>query len=351
MFSPGDSAGGCFDKLLCGFEKRQCRLVGHQLLGVKLGNGTYTGVLGEFQSGRADIYIRGEPSGIVERWLGSSNPFKTENIAIWQPITDRETFNAFDLSQNFMAISAGIIFSYSATLVVIGLFCLFLNRFQGHRTDFTIKRKEDRQARRRTVWSKANRFLTFLLKNQLTSFRLFSLFASLFFWLSLLFLTSTIKTNKTILDTSFLVKNNEDLLKTEKTFCWTKEGAEQIIAMSLPRQAVLSKLFYEKSFFRSNQREKEQFVKGDKCLIERKLADLRLVGSPEQLFVASESEGLLFGQRISTGLALVKPYLLSLNTLHLNINKFWLLDRNLFEYQLVIYFRRSAVNNEWMQKK
>ena len=54
------NAGGCFDRLLCAIEKRKCFLAGHQQLGVRLEKDSYSGVLGEFQSRRADIYIRGQ---------------------------------------------------------------------------------------------------------------------------------------------------------------------------------------------------------------------------------------------------------------------------------------------------
>ena len=50
--------GACLDKLLCPFRERKCKIVGRTALGVRLDNGTYTGILGELQSGSADMYLK-----------------------------------------------------------------------------------------------------------------------------------------------------------------------------------------------------------------------------------------------------------------------------------------------------
>ena len=100
---------------------------------------------------------------------------------------------------------------------------------------------------------------------------------------------STMLTLSLFSDTSFLVQNGDDLLKTEKTFCWSKQGAEQNLAMSLPRTALLSKMFYEKSDFKPDQTE-ERSIFGDKCLIERSLKGSSLVGKSNSLMVLSRTE-------------------------------------------------------------
>lgn len=116
-----------------------------------------------------------------------------------------KTLKVFDLSENFVEFSSEIIFSYSITAV--GCFCLFLSHFLGPRGHQNVRqnagawpaiRPGASRRNSRAFESKANRFLTFLLSNQLTSFQLFSLFTSLFFWQSLLFLTNNIKTNAVV---------------------------------------------------------------------------------------------------------------------------------------------------------
>ena len=59
-------------------------------LGVKLENSSaYIGVLGEFQANRADLFLRGEPNGIVELWLWATDPFRSENIAVLQATMEK----------------------------------------------------------------------------------------------------------------------------------------------------------------------------------------------------------------------------------------------------------------------
>lgn len=43
--------GKCIDKFLCSIKKRKCRIIGHHSTGTKYENGTYSGILGEFNNG------------------------------------------------------------------------------------------------------------------------------------------------------------------------------------------------------------------------------------------------------------------------------------------------------------
>ena len=160
-------------------------------------------MLGEFQAGRADLFLRGQPTGIVESWLQASLPFKSENIVIVQAIQHQESLKVFDLSRNFVEFSSEIIYSYAISLVAIALFSFFLSGFRRRNMNSGIVQLEEDSNQKRTFdWFhfNVNSFLTFLfLKNRLTSFRVFSLFMSLFFWQSLLFLTNNIKTKKVVL--------------------------------------------------------------------------------------------------------------------------------------------------------
>ena len=51
--------GRCIDRLLVRKELRKCSIIGHREMGVKLDNGTYTGVLGLLQRKKADLYMKG----------------------------------------------------------------------------------------------------------------------------------------------------------------------------------------------------------------------------------------------------------------------------------------------------
>lgn len=142
---------------------------------------------------RVDLYLKGAANTVHEPWLRSSAPFRTENIAIMQ-IIDSESLSVFDLGRNFLEFSLAIMVSYSITLLALGLFCLFLCEFQRRNT-----RKNRPYRTKRLFESKVNEFLSFLLKNNLPSFQLLSLFMTVFFWQSLLFVTNSIKTNKVFL--------------------------------------------------------------------------------------------------------------------------------------------------------
>lgn len=63
--------------------------------------------------------------------------------------------------------------------------------------------------------------------------------------------------------------------------------------MSLPKNTLLSRLYHEKSSFRSDQLEEREIVKGERCLIERTLEEARLVPK-EALLIGCQSEGLFF---------------------------------------------------------
>lgn len=181
--------------------------MGHAFLGVKLDNGSFTGALGDIQANRADLFLSGEPNGIVEPWLMSSSAYQSENIVIGQPINKQEPFKVFDLSRNFVEFSFEIILCYAVAVVGIVVFSWFLSRFyrntpttQRISSPVISRRRESCQRNLiRSPESNVNRFLTFLLKNRLTSFQLLSLCVNLFLWQTLLFFSSNTKTNKVVL--------------------------------------------------------------------------------------------------------------------------------------------------------
>lgn len=105
--------------------------------------------------------------------------------------------------------------------------------------------------------------------------------------------TLSLSLSQVIVDTSDLVKNSHDLLNTDKVLCWTKQNTEVNLALSLPKSAILSRLYYEKSNFKKSQKE-EKALLSDKCLLGR---DLNLLESPlfknrrNYILVMSKQEG------------------------------------------------------------
>ena len=192
--------GACLDKLLCPIPERKCKIIGRAILGVKLANGTFTGILGELQSGAADMYLKGEPSHVYEPdWLRTTPPFYTERIVFGQLITPKNVTNFFDLGQNFN-LGQQIILSYCAVLAGLLLVCIALKRAYGRLSAARPADGGRRDERLNGLGRKVNRFLTSLQRaGSLPSFGVLFLFLNLFVWFTLLFLTNNIKTNKVVL--------------------------------------------------------------------------------------------------------------------------------------------------------
>ena len=95
-----------------------------------------------------------------------------------------------------------------------------------------------------------------------------------------------------LLDTSFLLKNRDDLLGTKKVFCFTAAGTGHHLAMGLPRSTLLSRLFHEKTVFRPEQAEEARIANSDRCLIRRNPNNFQLIAKGI-LLVMAQTEGLL----------------------------------------------------------
>lgn len=199
--------GNCIDKLLSSPEKRKCILKGSNYLGVKLSNGTYTGILGELQSNQADMYLKGEPDYLNEPWLERTLPMKTENLVVMQRVYEKNmNLDYFDLTANFQ-FGLPILASYFLSFLGIILTCLFIIKMKNKLASNPITNREIL-----TIFQKD----FFTKKYSLSAMGIFILFFHLFFWYTQLFMTNNIKTNKVVVDTSDLVKSKEDILNSKR---------------------------------------------------------------------------------------------------------------------------------------
>ena len=187
----------------------------------------------------------------------------------------------FDLAENFK-FKFDLILSYFVTLFVGLLLCLAISRL-------TLKNNM-RDFKRENIYSKLSILSKHLSRSKLWSIKMILLFLILFFWYTQLFLTNNIKTNKVVVDTSDLIKNSVDLMKTKKIVCFLNKDSEMNLALRLPNSTILSRLFYEKTYFKDNHVEEKLYLRKDRCLIDPDPKLVEFAKNDDILQVSSEAE-------------------------------------------------------------
>lgn len=135
------------------------------------------------------MYLRGAPDYLHEEWLTKSGPIYSEKIIIGHLIRDRDDSAYFDLLENFN-VGLALIAIYLLSFCGILAFALLINELN-HRVQFGTK---SRMNILKQITSAMDKFQN----KRLTAISLFLLFVHLFLWLTQLFLTNSIKTNKVV---------------------------------------------------------------------------------------------------------------------------------------------------------
>lgn len=160
------------------------------------------------------------------------------------------------------------------------------------------------------------------LRNKTLSFRFFLLFFGIFFWFSELFIQNNIQVQKVVVDTKDIMKSGKDLLNAkDKTVCFFKDTGFHLAEKS-PKNTVLSKIFYQKTLLKDDHVGLKKSLKNTRCILSHTLDHYRLFRD-DMILVTSQIEGKVFLMALSE-LAMVK--------------KIWLLDRNIQDYNVVIYY-------------
>ena len=186
----------------------------------------------------------------------------------------------FDMVEN-LKFGFDLILSYFATLFVSLLLCLVISRL-------TLKINM-RHFKREDIYSKLSILSKHLFRSNLWPLRMVLLFFTLFFWYTQLFLTNNIKTNKVVVDTSDLIKNSMDLMKTKKIVCFLNRESEMNLAIRLPKSTILSRLFYEKTYFRDDQVNEKLYIGKDRCILELNTKMLYL-SKTDTLLIRTQAE-------------------------------------------------------------
>lgn len=135
----------------------------------------------------------------------------------------------FDLINNFN-FGFEFIFYFFASLLVIALFCLFLNR--------ALEKNKDKNNKSSTseVKNLLSKYCYAILsvainKNNFEASKIFFCFISIFLWYMILFITNSIKTNQVVVDGSDIVKGEYDIFTTTKVNCFLEKEVEFNMAM------------------------------------------------------------------------------------------------------------------------
>ena len=195
--------------------------------------------------------------------------------------SNKNNVDFFDLAENFK-FEFDLILGYFATLFVGLLLCLAISRL-------TLN-INTRQFKRENIYSRLTILSKHLSSSKLWPIKMVLLFLTLYFWYTQLFLTNNIKTNKVVVDTSDLIKNSVDLMKTKKIVCFLNKDSEMNFALRLPKNTILSRIFYEKTYFRDDQMNEKLYLRKDRCLIDLDPKLVEFAKNDDNLFIISEAE-------------------------------------------------------------
>ena len=137
------------------------------------------------------MYLRGEPDNLHEKWLAKSVPIMMENPMVIHTIKEQKvTF--FNLLNNFN-VGFTLVATFFLSFLGILAFSFFFNELT-HRVRFgeTVVRRRPKLFKRiASAWNS-------LGVKRLSAIGIFVLFVHQFIWVTQLFLTNNIKTNKVV---------------------------------------------------------------------------------------------------------------------------------------------------------
>lgn len=163
------------------------------------------------QRQEVDLYLRGLPDYFHEDWIKKSNPIQFSSAIVCHAIfRDQNSF--LNLLDNFnfgLTLSATYMLSFCAVLVI----CFLIHQIS-HRLQFG-KRGRTGKAVQKTVAA-----LGSFRGNRLSTIGVFVLCTHVFLWLTQLFLTNNIKTNKVVKHLS-TENEKQKTLKNFVSFRWS----------------------------------------------------------------------------------------------------------------------------------
>lgn len=172
-------------------QRTNLLIAGALELGTKMANGTYSDILGMLQSRSVDLYLRGESVYLHEDWLTKSIPFKMESVLLGQPIREQnEKVKFFNLLSNFK-FGPNLLLSYLASFLAILVLVVLIDELT-----YRVQCADSRTIpiRKRIALS----VKSFGDSKKLSAIAIFALFVNQFIWITQVFLTNNVKTNKVV---------------------------------------------------------------------------------------------------------------------------------------------------------
>lgn len=273
-----------------------------------------------------------------------------ESIVLGHTIPDRQNLAYFNLLNNLdvgFTLSAAYLLSFFGILTLAFLIGELIYRV--------------RFAERRPV--KISKRIALALRRfqnkKLSAVGIFVFFVYLFLWLTQLFLTNNIKTNKVVrknlnfksfeikikakktmrriflsahyllqvVDTSQLIKNENEILSTRKVACMGKNDQLVNMIISSPTKNIMWRIFHEKTRLRPDMVKEREILEDDRCLLARNLEKLEKILKSTRIY--------LIADRRMIDLVLASSFIFENN-----IKKLWI-SQQLYEYNKVIYYHNG----------
>lgn len=92
------------------------------------------------------------------------------------------------------------------------------------------------------------------------------------------------------MDTDNLVKNQNELFKTEKTLCFFDLSAAVHLAIGSPKNSLLFRLYNEKNFLKDDQIYEKKILKKSRCLIPQDENLIYFLSKTSSLILVSDTE-------------------------------------------------------------
>lgn len=270
---------------------------------------------------------KGEADYLHEDWLMKTPPLFVERLLFGQAVVEdgKSDVSYVDLIDNFK-ISITLLLANVGVCSLILLICFFINELK-HRLKFGIPSTVKIRKRVALVLSK-------FASKHFTTVGIVFLSFNLFLWFSELLLTGQIGTDKVVVDTSKLVKDEREVFSSRHVACFFYDQQEMNMAVTSPTDNLLTRIFKRKTYFRPDQVKEKQIVQNDRCLVVAGEKNLELMNS-DLFMVSSELHFSFFLGFISA----------------VDFHQTFWIGKVIHEYNLVSYYSlRHAQNRELFDK-
>ena len=257
-----------------------------------------------------------------------------DQVVLVHVVGDRKDVTFFNLLNNFK-VGFDFLAIYFVLFILVLLFAFLLDE---------LRRRSRFKCRKRIKFTRrfAMAVSSFGVK-RLSAFGIFALFVHLFLWLTELFLTNNIKTNKVVVDTSFLIKNEQEIFSSRRVVCFLDKVCNlnlkktkiskpnffnqvpltNMIATS-PIRNTLWRIFHEKTLFQPDMKRERAIIGRDRCLLDTNPSLAQIVDSEKLSFVGEMRNAL-------------SPILAAASTFPGAVNKLFLTGP-IYEYNLVVFY-------------